>query len=140
MLLFYVRRSCYVVIYFLMILRPPRSQRPDTLFPYTTRFRSSARKARCRSHRGRPLSRYRLRAQRIAAPDGRRRPDQDAGVRGLYEYRGDHCRSEEHTSELQSLIRKSYAVFCLKKNKDKHATNIKTRINITVLIQQITTE
>src|SRR3546814_6150391 len=70
-----------------MIRRPPRSTRTDTLFPYTTLFRSTRSTARCwRAHR---------RATRRAP-----RP-----------------RSEEHTSELQSLMRISYAVFCLKKKK-----------------------
>src|SRR3546814_9732213 len=76
-----------VLLFFLMIRRPPRSTRTDTLFPYTTLFRSS---------------------------DGPRRPygpaHAFADMRRLA-YR----RSEEHTSELQSLMRISYAVFCLKK-------------------------
>src|SRR3546814_6357649 len=73
-----------------MIRRPPRSTRTDTLFPYTTLFRSSLsrREDRCRDH---------------AASDPRH---QGAAAR---------LRSEEHTSELQSLMRISYAVFCLKK-------------------------
>src|SRR3546814_2792180 len=88
-----------------MIRRPPRSTRTDTLFPYTTLFRSIRRSAgHCR--------------------DGdRRRGDAAAGTRPRQRGRGrarvvDHAeRSEEHTSELQSLMRISYAVFCLKKKK-----------------------
>src|SRR3546814_6445244 len=90
----------YVSIFFcLMIRRPPRSTRTDTLFPYTTLFRSSGAdrvraRGRCRGRSG-DVGLHRL------AGAGRRRP----------------ARSEEHTSELQSLMRISYAVFCLKKKK-----------------------
>src|SRR3546814_1071705 len=76
-----------VDIFFLMIRRPPRSTRTDTLFPYTTLFRSVFRSL---DHRA-------IGAEREPA--------------GLQD------RSEEHTSELQSLMRISYAVFCLKKKK-----------------------
>src|SRR3546814_3509524 len=89
-----------------MIRRPPRSTRTDTLFPYTTLFRSLRRRP------------DRQRDDRLS----RRRRMPDAG--GL----SDHCRrSEEHTSELQSLMRISYAVFCLKK---KNNTWNSTPINI----------
>src|SRR3546814_5188990 len=84
-----------------MIRRPPRSTRTDTLFPYTTLFRS-----RCAARA--PAGRTgRDRAGRCAA-------SQTDICRGY----GD--RSEEHTSELQSLMRISYAVFCLKKKKTQH--------------------
>src|SRR3546814_6226897 len=114
-----------------MIRRPPRSTRTDTLFPYTTLFRSyrelavidalgavfagmvdpqDAReqlarvgvsgKAASGGHDGGPFS-----SRRASRPGRRRRR---AG------------RSEEHTSELQSLMRISYAVFCLKKKKEPH--------------------
>src|SRR3546814_21174478 len=89
---------CYLLLvnfFFLMIRRPPRSTRTDTLFPYTTLFRSLRL-----AHR--PL---RPRAQR--QPQLLPEPLATAGVRA--------DRSEEHTSELQSLMRISYAVFCLKK-------------------------
>src|SRR3546814_8766070 len=78
-----------------MIRRPPRSTRTDTLFPYTTLFRSQGRAAHADddAHGGRSV-----------AGHGRRQGG----------------RSEEHTSELQSLMRISYAVFCLKK---KHTQN-----------------
>src|SRR3546814_6570553 len=94
-------------IFFLMIRRPPRSTRTDTLFPYTTLFRSWSfwheQDAAAASPRAGPgglhAERARTRAGRSdAAAGGRERP-----------------RSEEHTSELQSLMRISYAVFCLKK-------------------------
>src|SRR3546814_14145903 len=78
---------------FLMIRRPPRSTRTDTLFPYTTLFRSRSRPA---------MSPTRAGSSRRALRPGRPR------------WNGT-TRSEEHTSELQSLMRISYAVFCLKK-------------------------
>src|SRR3546814_7061045 len=86
-----------------MIRRPPRSTRTDTLFPYTTLFRS--------------LPRFRGRRHRRCRGGCVRR-------RGAPRHR---LRSEEHTSELQSLMRISYAVFCLKKKKKpkKNKQNIK---------------
>src|SRR3546814_2363122 len=109
-------------IFFLMIRRPPRSTRTDTLFPYTTLFRSC--RARCR--RG-------SRDETIASSDMAKTPlrrtrtamiatsDQGKGVIG----ESGGGRSEEHTSELRSLMRISYAVFCLKKKKKdrKHRKN-----------------
>src|SRR3546814_8478847 len=110
-----------------MIRRPPRSTRPDTLFPYTTLFRSGERpgaEADDPDRRTRPRERLGL-AQR--QPDSRLRPIIGRGiaaVRGVgalqpVERRAmrEAARSEEHTSELQSLMRISYAVFCLKKKK-----------------------
>src|SRR3546814_11607861 len=87
------------LFFFLMIRRPPRSTRTDTLFPYTTLFRSSAAGA----------------AERIPNECW-----QHARIGVVFAtpetvIAGD--RSEEHTSELQSLMRISYAVFCLKKKK-----------------------
>src|SRR3546814_2428638 len=93
-----------VIFFFLMIRRPPRSTRTDTLFPYTTLFRSCspgsscARAARSWARRTRATPspfRWPTAASRTVPPR----------------------RSEEHTSELQSLMRISYAVFCLKKKK-----------------------
>src|SRR3546814_14526270 len=98
--------------FFLMIRRPPRSTRTDTLFPYTTLFRSARTMRRHLGrarHRNDPGIRIDRRPRRA---DGRARgaddPAADADLRR---------RSEEHTSELQSLMRISYAVFCLKKKK-----------------------
>src|SRR3546814_10491580 len=103
-MLFYDYCSC-IFIFLLMIRRPPRSTRTDTLFPYTTLFRSDRL---CTTHRGDVV-------------DARNRLA--AGLDDLVK------RSEEHTSELQSLMRISYAVFCLKKKKtiqEHHKnTNIK---------------
>src|SRR3546814_2257463 len=79
-----------------MIRRPPRSTRTDTLFPYTTLFRSLQKGGPRRARHFRD----------------RRRSD-----------RGRHPRSEEHTSELQSLMRISYAVFCLKKKTTQRHKN-----------------
>src|SRR3546814_3436677 len=89
-----------------MIRRPPRSTRTDTLFPYTTLFRSRA--TCCCTASRRPASTVR----RFAIPSCaslRRAPN------GRFPSAPN--RSEEHTSELQSLMRISYAVFCLKKKK-----------------------
>src|SRR3546814_7113223 len=84
-----------------MIRRPPRSTRTDTLFPYTTLFRSPRHQA-CRF---RPPPCAAAESRRSAAPPRR----------SYRRARRDRNRSEEHTSELQSLMRISYAVFCLKK-------------------------
>src|SRR3546814_1843763 len=101
-----------------MIRRPPRSTRTDTLFPYTTLFRSGFRTRCPRLRRVPPHARPgRARSQRDAG-DGARWPDGGRGAgRFLAPLRRTPHRSEEHTSELQSLMRISYAVFCLKKKK-----------------------
>src|SRR3546814_3685694 len=95
-----------------MILQPPRSTRTDTLFPYTPLFRSPCCcPFLCAAARGRPdhVGRYLLRR---AIRRLHHRHSGGLARRNLG--RGDR-RSEEHTSELQSLMRISYAVFCLKK-------------------------
>src|SRR3546814_10354414 len=117
-------------VFFIIIPRPPSSTRIYPLFPYTTRFRSR-----------RPLSRGAGRGRRPRVQRDRRRRCPDRG-------RPDQCparprehpylrrqpphrrrRSEEHTSELQSLMRISYAVFCLKtKKKTKTASNHKSEV------------
>src|SRR3546814_3628002 len=87
-----------------MIRRPPRSTRTDTLFPYTTLFRSLAPPTapeRDVAYRTTGGGCHGRKADRGCPPGGARR-------------------SEEHTSELQSLMRISYAVFCLKKKNRKH--------------------
>src|SRR3546814_1324513 len=109
-----------------MIRRPPRSTRTDTLFPYTTLFRSlEVLRGVERLHRdafGRvPDQAVRVGALQLArrqlAPVRQRllRPIGHGSALRLPSFR--RCRSEEHTSELQSLMRISYAVFCLKKKK-----------------------
>src|SRR3546814_3708866 len=102
-----------------MIRRPPRSTRTDTLFPYTTLFRSDLRPVGD-AHR-----------RRGGGASGHPRPVR--GVAGVVAERrelraGPAPRSEEHTSELQSLMRISYAVFCLKKKKNTHNENTKKKI------------
>src|SRR3546814_9975051 len=116
-----------------MIRRPPRSTRTDTLFPYTTRFRALAGPA-CDGGSGAAPHRRAdrrvagqvprgLRAAQGAGPVAAR--DRRAHADQREHRRKTRWRSEEHTSELQSLMRISYAVFCLKK-KTKHTTNNKT--------------
>src|SRR3546814_18342402 len=89
--------------FFLMIRRPPRSTRTDTLFPYTTLFRSVEERGARPARAGQPPDLYRRRRNRRAR---------------------ERRRSEKHTSELQSLMRSSYAVFCLKKQTKR----LKSRI------------
>src|SRR3546814_10524555 len=93
-----------------MIRRPPRSTRTDTLFPYTTLFRSLAAHSAFLARNG----------------------EHNRGGGERHDREHDHqfdegeavgVRSEEHTSELQSLMRISYAVFCLKKKKKDENTN-----------------
>src|SRR3546814_2677172 len=97
-----------LVFFFLMIRRPPRSTRTDTLFPYTTLFRS-------------PLPTPSLNCSFSSLPN---RPSSMTIIFyvTIILYKMIIRRSEEHTSELQSLMRISYAVFCLKKKK-KQNTN-----------------
>src|SRR3546814_1127735 len=101
-----------------MIRRPPRSTRTDTLFPYTTLFRSPSSACKTRyeltAMRATPQYSYCLSASTLDTTHPRCwRPM--ACVIGRTRCYG--ARSEEHTSELQSLMRISYAVFCLKKKK-----------------------
>src|SRR3546814_4621702 len=95
-----------------MIRRPPRSTRTDTLFPYTTLFRSRRRGRQSERVRRRVHLERRSDAD-IMRGDGRRDPARRSGAQLVADPPGK--RSEEHTSELQSLMRISYAVFCLKK-------------------------
>src|SRR3546814_4990371 len=120
-----------------MIRRPPRSTRTDTRFPYTTLFRSLRAGAAAGPPHG-ALAPRPLRGDRpvlhAADPRGAARHDR-AGVNGAYRCSTRSAitisrRSEEHTSELQSLMRISYAVFCLKKKKH----TIKTTTNNATLI------
>src|SRR3546814_2028579 len=112
-----------------MIRRPPRSTRTDTLFPYTTLFRSGAGCAARVPRQWPGLAAVPL--GRAAAPEAQRPaggllaglrpallPQRPGLPRPAVPAREqDQLRSEEHTSELQSLMRISYAVFCLKKQK-----------------------
>src|SRR3546814_8109692 len=121
------------LLFFLMIRRPPRSTRTDTLFPYTTLFRSpafsrpifspaaSVRRAQTWSAAFSAFSSPHWRCNSSWTDCPPSRTDSGAGVE----------RSEEHTSELQSLMRISYAVFCLKKKKKQqhkqYNTNTKSQ-------------
>src|SRR3546814_2000480 len=113
-----------------MIRRPPRSTRTDTLFPYTTLFRS-------REAAEQPD------ADRLAGRrNGREEAGDDLRAPEAHLPPGKHIRSEEHTSELQSLMRISYAVFCLKQkkiNKQYHKqSNMSTINKITTSMTQLT--
>src|SRR3546814_14467153 len=104
----------YHFFFFLMIRRPPRSTRTDTLFPYTTLFRSRIMPHAAEWRANAPISQATFGRSAPCA-----RPPMSAGLQVaqgalLQQAEG---RSEEHTSELQSLMRISYAVFCLKKKK-----------------------
>src|SRR3546814_4015335 len=119
-------------VFFLMIRRPPRSTRTDTLFPYTTLFRSIQDQVAGRGRRG-----DRRGGVGSAVVDGayvrsrKARTGNDVRTQRpwlqprLPRPRGPPSsrRSEEHTSELQSLMRISYAVFCLKKKTHKQTHN-----------------
>src|SRR3546814_11930979 len=103
---------CYI-FFFLMIRRPPRSTRTDTLFPYTTLFRSYVAEDNPVRVIEVFIDELDLGALGFAGvvPEATGRPAyHPATLLKIYLYR-----SEEHTSELQSLMRISYAVFCLKK-------------------------
>src|SRR3546814_6226711 len=112
-----------------MLRRPPRSTRTDTLFPYTTLFRSTPAAVGeigeivCRGDV--VMSGYwqNLSATKATLQNGWLH----TGDMGSFDASGFLTRSEEHTSELQSLMRISYAVFCLKKKKTKKTT---TRIQL----------
>src|SRR3546814_7885276 len=98
-----------------MIRRPPRSTRTDTLFPYTTLFRSQelvVNKYYSITELTREFG-VSTRTLRFYEDEGLLQPERRGRTR-LF-----RSRSEEHTSELQSLMRISYAVFCLKKKKKK---------------------
>src|SRR3546814_6803293 len=105
-----------------MIRRPPRSTRTDTLFPYTTLFRSPhdiclrVRNPSLRATQRSPCSAARCR-QKQRDSLGLLRQAADENIDRALRHR-----SEEHTSELQSLMRISYAVFCLKKKQNKITT------------------
>src|SRR3546814_9523947 len=130
------------MFFFLMIRRPPRSTPTDTLIPYSTPFRPAPRHRQhdaarqvlgrtLRRARGRDRRRHRLQAERLDLGRPDRRAAGGAEARRLH---GQDLRpwrrSEEHTSELQSLMRISYAVFCLKKKqhrKEKRKRETKQR-------------
>src|SRR3546814_8529914 len=109
----------YFCFFFFMIRRPPRSTLPDTLVPYTTLFRSRAQTMTSAQFGvtalpyWRTRSRLEPRTMYWSAKDVARPISWGSNIRK----RTSSMRSEEHTSDLQSLMRISYAVFCLKKKK-----------------------
>src|SRR3546814_1539771 len=108
--------SIVILFFFLMLRRPPRSTRTDTLFPSTTLFRSAG------SLQGRSES-----EQMSTLTQPPRTPADESPTETFRP-----PRSEEHTSELQSLMRISYAVFCLKKKNKTYTTqNQQTNIPTT---------
>src|SRR3546814_8860567 len=120
-----------------MIRRPPKSTLTDTLFPYTTLFRSSLSVETARRARGPGAGRHARGHRNPRRPFPPPRTQAAADRTGFHRarYRADLCRlsaqlrlrSEEHTSELQSLMRISYAVFCLKKKNTQtiHYTTLR---------------
>src|SRR3546814_3911633 len=138
------------IVFCLMIRRPPRAKRTDTLLPYTTLFQSGDREplAGARRFRRDPAAdrrpvrgRRRDEHRRCVVGNADAADERPADVASLLlgglrdhrrrgpaaapQRRGD--RSEEHTSELQSLMRISYAVFCLKKKKTSNTTTVENR-------------
>src|SRR3546814_1409680 len=119
-----------------MILRPPRSTRTDTLFPYTTLFRSPVRSG---ISAGSSTNAERIPVTAVTQALGDRATARSGHVTthgstsrrvpGGASTGPAPCRSEEHTSELQSLMRTSYAVFCLKKKKANAHKNRQTTDN-----------
>src|SRR3546814_2752461 len=111
-----------------MIRRPPRSTRTDTLFPYTTLFRSKRTNVAEGTVQRTNLfpECYRVCTWNEYRPSVRNRNHGrlESFRKNLQER--DDARSEEHTSELQSLMRISYAVFCLNKKKRHHSSKLET--------------
>src|SRR3546814_6984056 len=137
-----------------MIRRPPGSTRTDTLFPYTTLFRSrvpapvlagggpspSRRSMPRRCRRGPRCAAWAAASGRSPAAPGRpvaaRRRDRAGSRQGVHAVGAARGRSEEHTSELQSLMRISDAVFCLKKKKIKKQQK-KRKVEIKIKISDV---
>src|SRR3546814_10659984 len=122
---------CYL-LFFVMIRRPPRSTRTDTLFPYTALFRSRIKRKLVCSGGSYWLGA--VRGQRRLASLCFGSLENSAGLRSISTATADRVttqwpplRSEEHTSELQSLMRISYAVFCLQKKKKTFLSNTANR-------------
>src|SRR3546814_2063164 len=114
-----------------MIRRPPRSTRTDTLFPYTTLFRSGLWNHDPAASSGRSrIDIPELERRFTSASKGNSAASQRSGYRN-------HDRSEEHTSELQSLMRISYAVFCLKKKTQQKQTPTNNTYTIITLSANI---
>src|SRR3546814_10484764 len=128
------------VVFFLMNLRPPRSTRTDYLFPYTTLFRSQLRPSDAVAAIEQRIEAVNPAINAIIAQDSEAllRAAREADARWqagkpLSPLDGVPItikdRSEEHTSELQSLMRISYAVFCLQTHTSKHIMNSTTNLS-----------
>src|SRR3546814_2477254 len=113
------------VLFLLMIRRPPRSTRTDTLLPYTTLFRSRPRVLAAMPNAATVPSAPTAPTIADATPKAANDPPPRPTSRP---------RSEEHTSEIQSLMRNSYAVFCLKKKKKQVQTAQNTKLKDTTAI------
>src|SRR3546814_4508271 len=111
-----------------MIRRPPRSTRTDTLFPYTTLFRS--RDSSDGKVKGEVCGAVHHAARAAIRRSSRIRSDAFSAIMTV------GARSEEHTSELQSLMRISYAVFCLKKKKNHIITKLQPEQQCTLTNRQ----
>src|SRR3546814_20680073 len=107
-----------VCLFFLMIQRPPRSTRTDTLFPYTTLFRS----INCGNGVWRSLVARTPGGREVIGSSPVTPTKAISSCRGVAQ--SSKRRSEEHTSELQSLMRISSAVFCLQKKKQQHTSQL----------------
>src|SRR3546814_9495749 len=116
-----------------MLRRPPRATRTDTLFPYTTLFRSLEKRASLQGEQRRILRMTKRAAEQgselvrrlLAFARRQRLEPHPFRLASLQET----VRSEEHTSELQSLMRISYAVFCLKKKKNTYTKKTENQSN-----------
>src|SRR3546814_1850344 len=115
-------------LFFLMLRRPPRSTRTDSLFPYTTLFRSGVRLLVGRALAGRVQIQDAIGEAVLWSLGALWLMTMGGGI-----LLSRTIRSEEHTSELQSLMRISYAVFCLKKKINKNKQFIKNTHTITSL-------
>src|SRR3546814_10503817 len=117
-----------------MSRRPPRPTLTDTLFPYTTLFRSAHQDQAAMVRQAQVRRRDSERGDDQRGFDAARQRRLEQGRRRRYRPAGAGCRlcghgrSEEHTSELQSLMRISYAVFCLKKKKPTTTTKNTTKV------------
>src|SRR3546814_2108164 len=120
-----------------MIRRPPRSTRTDTLFPYTTLFRSALRLYRHAGSRRRQLL-AQARDRSLQGVAGHRLVERvEAVLQRILHDDAAAGRSEEHTSELQSLMRISSAVFCLKKKTTKASTTTQTHYQYKLRTQSV---
>src|SRR3546814_10471183 len=140
-MLLYVSAQC--VLFFLMIRRPPRSTRTDTLCPYTTLFRSVLVALQLLGLLHGLVIDFLVATGLVNDVLGARNHEVLAGNLAVVApagRRGDG-RSEEHTSELQSLMRISYAVFCLKKKKKYNDQNYHihlTNVYVTITVISVT--